>query len=61
MTSRSDGDAMTAPINIRLPQHVSDELRAIAKLAGLPVASVIKFIIAAEIRRITKSAEARVE
>ncbi len=52
---------MSDPINIRLPQHVSDELRAIAKLAGLPVASVIKFIIAAEIRRITKSAEARVE
>lgn len=50
---------MSDPINIRLPQHASDELRAIAKLAGLPVASVIKFIIAAEIRRITKSAEAR--
>ena len=48
-------------ISVRLPQHVSDEIRAIAKLAGLPVQSVIKFIIAVEIRRIQKSAETRVE
>lgn len=48
-------------VNVRLPQHVSNELHAIAKLAGLPVTSVVKFIIAVEIRRIQKSAETRVE
>ena len=51
----------TETVDVRLPQRISDELRAIAKLAGLSVESVIKLIIAMEVHRINKSAETRIE
>lgn len=47
---------MTAPkqtvtVEVRLPQELIDELRALAKLAGLSVESVMKIAIATEARR----------
>ena len=45
----------TAQIEVRLPKQVADEVAIIAKLAGLSPQSVVKVMLATEIRRHTKS------
>ena len=41
----------TIEVQIRLPKETSDEIKAVAKLAGLSVDSVIKLCMALEVRK----------
>lgn len=49
----------TVTMDLRLPDDLLVEMREVAKLAGLPVASVMKVALAVEVRRWKRLAPAQ--